>query len=151
MPSVTAFNQVNLIVGDMDAAVAFYRLLGIDLGPAAGDWPPGSGARHVHSHPQDGGADFDLDNQAMARLWGHEALKPRDVVLGFPLPASEAVDEKYAELIAAGYRGRRAPYDAFFGARYAIVEDPAGRPVGLMGPVDRHRGYVRSTSGSERS
>jgi hypothetical protein len=27
------------------------------------------------------------------------------------------------------------PYDAFWGARYAIVEDPDGIAVGLMSPI----------------
>ena len=35
-------------------------------------------------------------------------------------------------------------YDAFWGARYAIVEDPDGHTVGLMGPIDRTRGYIPS-------
>ena len=136
------FNQVNLVVSDMDAAITFYRLLGVDLDPSTDNWPPGTGSRHVHAHPQPGAADFDLDNEAMARLWGHEALEAGDVVLGFVLPSSDAVDEKYRELIAAGYSGRREPYDAFFGARYAIVDDPDGRPVGLMGPRDPKRTYT---------
>jgi predicted enzyme related to lactoylglutathione lyase len=29
-------------------------------------------------------------------------------------------------------RVRQPPYDAFWGSRYAIVEDPDGNPVGLM-------------------
>jgi uncharacterized glyoxalase superfamily protein PhnB len=28
----------------------------------------------------------------------------------------------------------QAPYDAFWGARYAIIEDPDGVAVGLMSP-----------------
>jgi uncharacterized glyoxalase superfamily protein PhnB len=81
----------------------------------------------------------------MARLWGYDALDAGDVVLGFALPSPEAVDEKYGQLVAAGYRGRREPYDVFFGARYAIVEDPDGRPVGLMGPTDSRRRYTPET------
>ena len=65
-----------------------------------------------------------------------------DQVLGFVLPSSDAVDEKYRELVEAGYSGRREPYDAFFGARYALVDDPDGRPVGLMGPRDPKRRYT---------
>lgn len=141
----TVFNQVNLVVSDMDAAISFYRLLGVDLDPSTDQWPPGSGARHVHAYPQDAAADFDLDNQPMARLWGHDALNAGDVVLGFAFPSSEAIDEKYGQLVAAGYRGRREPYDAFFGARYAIVEDPDGRLVGLMGPTDPGRRYTPAT------
>jgi hypothetical protein len=36
----------------------------------------------------------------------------------------------------AGYEGQQPPYDAFTGARYAVVLDPDGNAVGLMGPID---------------
>ena len=42
----------------------------------------------------------------------------------------------YADLTGAGYRGQQPPYDAFWGARYAVVEDPDGNAVGLMSPSD---------------
>ena len=52
------------------------------------------------------------------------------------LPDRQAVDDRYAELISAGYRGRQPPFDAFWGSRYAIVADPDGNDVGLMSPVE---------------
>ena len=36
-------------------------------------------------------------------------------------------------------RSQQPPFDAFWGARYAIVEDPDGNSVGLMSPVDPTR------------
>jgi hypothetical protein len=30
----------------------------------------------------------------------------------------------------------------FFGARYAVVRDPAGNGVGLMSPIDQHRRFT---------
>lgn len=38
-----------------------------------------------------------------------------------------------------GHKGRQPPYDAFWGARYAIVADPDGNDVGLMSPLDEKR------------
>src|SRR6185503_16437743 len=43
-----AFNQVNLVVRDIDASRAFYERLGVAVGDAP-DWPPGSGARHANT------------------------------------------------------------------------------------------------------
>jgi hypothetical protein len=51
----------------------------------------------------------------------------------------EAVDQRYAELTAAVYPGRQPPFEAFWGARYAIVTDPDGNDVGLMSPIDESR------------
>jgi hypothetical protein len=55
------------------------------------------------------------------------------------LPTRQAVDDRYAELTSAGYRGRQPPFDAFWGARYAIVADPDGNDVGLMSPAEDSR------------
>jgi hypothetical protein len=41
--------------------------------------------------------------------------------------------------MSAGYAGQQAPFDAFFGARYAIVTDPDGNAVGIMSPRDPAR------------
>jgi len=61
------------------------------------------------------------------------------VIVGFSLPNRDAVDQRYAELTSAGYVGRQPPFDAFWGARYAIVADPDGNDVGLMSPIDETR------------
>jgi catechol 2,3-dioxygenase-like lactoylglutathione lyase family enzyme len=144
----TCFNQLNLVVEDMDAAVAFYQALGMTVRFDGGEWPPGTGARHVALDNGDG-VIFELDNPAMARIyhggWRSPDPESRPVVLGFSLPSRAAVDERYAALTAAGYIGRQYPYDAFFGARYAVVCDPAGNDVGLMSPIDQHRRFTPTT------
>ncbi len=129
-------HMLNLVVGDMAASLDFYRRLGVDV--PAGDDDPGV---HVQVRSP-GGFSLELDTAESATVWhaGHRAdpTTPR-VVLGFALPTPEAVDERYAALVAAGHRGRQPPFDAFWGARYAIVADPDGNDVGLMGPLDESR------------
>ncbi len=141
------FNQLNIVVEDIDAAVAFYLALGMSVRFDGGEWPAGSGARHVALDNGDA-AIVELDNIAMARIY-HGGWRSLDtgnpVILGFSLPSREAVDERYEALIAAGYSGRQEPYDAFFGARYAVVRDPAGNDVGLMSPIDQHRRFTPTT------
>jgi uncharacterized glyoxalase superfamily protein PhnB len=61
------------------------------------------------------------------------------VVIGFGVASREEVDRRCADLAAAGYRVQQRPYDAFWGARYSVVEDPDGNPVGLMSPIDPKR------------
>lgn len=60
-------------------------------------------------------------------------------MIGFKVASREAVDGIYTDLTSAGYVSQQEPYDAFWGARYAIVEDPSGNAVGLMSPVDPSR------------
>src|SRR5438132_1225761 len=61
------------------------------------------------------------------------------VVMGLKVSSREAVDRLYDDVTGAGYGSQQAPYDAFWGARYAIVEDPDGNAVGLMSPIDSER------------
>jgi uncharacterized glyoxalase superfamily protein PhnB len=132
------FNKVNLVVRDMDAALAFYRLVGLDL-PEAAVWRTASGAHHARA-ATDGAADLELDSQALGRRYNEGFGAERaNAILGVSLGSREAVDEAYGRLIAEGHQGLQPPYDAFWGARYAIVEDPDGNPVGLMSPPDPAR------------
>ena len=60
-------------------------------------------------------------------------------VVGFGFPSRDEVDRVYADLIGAGYRGQQEPYDAFWGSRYAVIEDPDGNAIGMMSPSDPAR------------
>ena len=48
----------------------------------------------------------------------------------------EAVDALVDSLVAEGVAVQQEPYDAFWGARYAVVSDPDGNGVGIMSPID---------------
>ncbi len=130
-------DQLNIVSGDIEASIAFYRRLGVEI-PENGVWRTASGIHHVSAGEAESPVDLDLDSIAFARMWnagwqGSDDLRGR-VVVGFSLPSREAVDDTYADLTSAGYRGLQAPWDAFWGSRYAIVEDPDGIAVGLMSP-----------------
>jgi uncharacterized glyoxalase superfamily protein PhnB len=60
-------------------------------------------------------------------------------VLGFRVSSRDTVDRIYADLTGAGYTSQQPPCDAFWGARYAVVQDPDGNPVGIMSPPDPTR------------
>lgn len=127
-------NQVNVVVTDMERSAAFYRLLGLELADPPPDWRP----HHRPAASPGGGLDFELDSEAFAAQWNTGrtgSAAPARVVIGFRLGEREAVDETYGRLTRAGYRGQQPPFDAFWGARYAVVEDPDGNAVGLMSPV----------------
>ena len=130
--------MLNLVVDDMQASLDFYARLGV-AGPAG----EGAAGPHVQLR-MPGGFSLELDTAESARLW-HAGWRADPatgtVVIGFSLPARDAVDERYAELTAAGYPGRQPPFDAFWGARYAIVADPDGNDVGLMSPIDESRRF----------
>lgn len=57
------------------------------------------------------------------------------IELAFRCDTPEEVDAKYAEILAQGYHGRKEPWDAFWGQRYAIVLDPDGNLISLFAPL----------------
>ena len=135
-------NQLNLVCRDFDASLAFYRALGIEIveSPRGAD-----GIRHAKAQWPDG-FQLEFDNEVLARFYnaawrtsGGKSQGRSRVVTSITLPTREAVDQRYAALTAAGYVGRQCPFDAFWGARYAIVADPDGNDVGLMSPLDAAR------------
>lgn len=131
-------NQLNIVARDFDAAIEFYRRLGIEVpdGVASPD-----GIRHAEVTLANGFV-LEFDNLALARVYNaawRNAQGSGRALIGFQVPSRDAVDHRYAALIAAGYEGRQAPYDTFWGARYAVVADPDGNDVGIMSPLDDSR------------
>jgi catechol 2,3-dioxygenase-like lactoylglutathione lyase family enzyme len=123
-------DQFNLVVSDVEASVAFYRKLGLNIPDTDPEWQG-----HHRSAQLADGMDIDFDSVPFAQHW-NRGWQPGMGVLGFRVESRETVDETYFGLIEAGYRGQQPPYDAFWGARYAIVEDPDGNAVGIMSPPD---------------
>ncbi len=124
------FSQLNLVVSDMEATMAFWRKLGLSPEVTSG------GAHATADLP--GGLHIEWDTAEFAAQWdsGSRGALGDSTVFGFAVATRQAVDAIYADLTATGYRGHQVPYDAFWGSRYAIVEDPDGHPVGLMSPME---------------
>jgi hypothetical protein len=105
-------HMLNVVVADMAASLEFYQRLGIAV-PGPGD---GAGAHVQLTMP--GGFSLEPGTAESARLW-HAGWRAdpasATVVLRFMLASRAAVDDRYAELTAASYRGgsrRPAPSGA---------------------------------------
>jgi catechol 2,3-dioxygenase-like lactoylglutathione lyase family enzyme len=124
-------DAVGVVVSDMAKSLAFYRALGLPVPDDAEDQP------HVEV-PLPGGLRLLLDTEETIHSfhpnWRPAAGSSR-VGLAFALPDAAAVDAAYAELTAAGHHGELAPFDAFWGQRYAVVHDPDGIGVDLFAPL----------------
>ncbi|MEV0967787.1 VOC family protein [Microtetraspora glauca] len=120
-------NTIDIVVSDMEAAIAFYAHLGLDF-----KIDPHSPEHAACDLP--GGFHVMLDTEAFRTPflpgWTRPTGGPRNL-LCFEFPAPAEVDAKYAELVQAGYRALGEPFDAFWGMRYATVLDPDGNGVDL--------------------
>ena len=146
------FDQVNIVVADMERAVAFFRLLGAQLTPA----PPPWDAHHQTLGTVSVETTAEVDSVASVVNWA-ASWPPgtAGVVVGFSVQRDEDVDEAVRAVQAAGHRVLQPAHDAFFGARYAVVESPDGLAVGVMGPVHADRQRMpelpgRPTAGGDR-
>ena len=128
-------DQLNIVVKDMEAMTAFYQRLGVELPTIPEEWAEWA-PHHQSAEPQ-AGLHLDFDSSAFASQWNRGWPDGRTgVVLVFRVSSREAVDELCDELTATGYGCEQPPYDAFWGARFAVVSDPDGNSVGLMSPLE---------------
>jgi catechol 2,3-dioxygenase-like lactoylglutathione lyase family enzyme len=124
-------DAVGIVVADMAKSLAFYRALGLEI-PADADTQP-----HAEVALR-GGLRLLFDTEETVRSF-HPGWRPVPgagrMGLAFALPDAAAVDAAYAELTAAGHPGEIEPFDAFWGQRYAVVNDPDGNGVDLFAPL----------------
>ena len=123
------FDLIGLVVSDMAASLAFYRRLGLDV-PAGADT---EAAPHVEI-TLPGGLRLAWDTVETVRSFDPEWTPPvggHRTALAFACADAAEVDKVYANMVDAGYVGHKAPWDAFWGMRYAILHDPDGNAVDL--------------------
>ncbi len=121
--------MIGMVVRDIEVSLRFYRKLGLEIPEADG------GPYHETTLP--GGIRLSWNAESMIKEMEPEWQPPtgQRISLAFLCGSTEEVDAKYDSLTAAGYPGHKAPWDAFWGQRYAQVTDPDGMIVDLFCPL----------------
>ena|SRR5579859_4443690 len=128
-------DAVGVIVRDLGRSVPFYRALGAPF-------PEGSEtSEHGHAEAElAGGFRFMLDTEATILSfdpsWVPPAGPPRAAV-AFRCETPQELDRLFAAALEAGGREHKAPWDAFWGQRYAQLRDPDGNGVDLYADLRR--------------
>jgi uncharacterized glyoxalase superfamily protein PhnB len=127
---VAVLNAIGIAVSDMQASIRFYRLLGLDV-------PDDPGEGHVDIPLPEGGRLM-LDSEDVIRSFLPDWTRTNgnQVSLAFECESPAKVDELYERAVEAGYEGEKAPWDAFWGQRYALLGDPDGVRVNLYAALD---------------
>ena len=121
-------DAIGIVVADLQASMAFYRMLGLEFAEADVD----------HGHVEavgPGGLRVMLDSEESVKSFDPDWAPPEGgqrIALAFLLDSPAEVDSLYTELLEAGYSGHKEPWDAFWGQRYAQVKDPDGNTVDLF-------------------
>jgi uncharacterized glyoxalase superfamily protein PhnB len=120
------FDVLGIVVVDMGRALAFYRLLGLDI-PAEADL---EGHVEVDLAP---GFRVMFDTVEVLEKFSTyvPAAGGRQVRFAFRCESPAEVDAHFGTTVDAGYGASVEPFDAFWGQRYATVIDADGNPVDL--------------------
>ena len=122
MPKLDA---IGIVSKDLRASVAFYRLLGLAF--------PDEGADHLEATTATG-LRVMLDDLKLIKTLNKDWTEPKGhrMNLAFACASPAEVDSLHAKITAAGHASKTAPWDAFWGQRYAQVVDPDGNVVDLF-------------------
>lgn len=124
MPRLDA---IGLVVKDQQISVNFYRLLGLEFPD------PGPDEDHIEAEGP-GGFRLMMDTEELAKSFNPDWKEPvgQRMGLAFLCLNADEVDEIHNKVVAAGFKSHKEPWDAFWGQRYAQVEDPDGNVVDLF-------------------
>lgn len=119
---------IGIVVQDISRSLAFYRLLGWEIPEVDPE------ENHVEIVLENG-LRFAWDKLSMMQSFDPSASIQPHSIGAFLCSSPEEVNNTYARLTAAGYHGHKAPWDAFWGQRYAMVHDPDGYSIDLFAPL----------------
>lgn len=121
------FDLVGIVVRDMAYALRFYRLLGLEIATNMDTEP------HVEAVLPNG-FRMAWDSLDMMKSIYPDWAEPNGhrITLAFKCENPAAVDALYATILQQGFQGYKAPWDAFWGQRYAVVYDPDGNLIDLF-------------------
>jgi len=119
-------NAIGIVSADIERSLSFYRLLGLAT--------PEFDAKEDHFQCDlGGGVTLMWDTVALIQQItpGYVHGSGSSIGLAWQCDSPALVDEAYARIVGAGFESEKAPWDAFWGQRYAIVKDPDGNLTSL--------------------
>lgn len=121
---------IGIVTHDLSRSLRFYRALGWDI-------PEPEGDQDHFEITLPSGLRVAWDKVELVKQFMPDWQEPVGHRLGLAFKAESPadVDAVFARLVASGFRGKTAPWDAFWGQRYAQVEDPDGNVVDLFAPL----------------
>jgi len=125
---VPVLAAIGIVTKDPKQAVRFYRLLGVDVPDPSGD--------HLDvTLPS--GVSLMWDTLELIKQLEPDWTEPAGNRMGLAFQCSSPgdVDATHARVVAAGFRSKKEPWDAFWGQRYAQVIDPDDNIVDLFAPL----------------
>ena len=124
-------DAIGIVCADMAKSRRFYGMLGLAF--------PEKDEDHIEATGP-GGLRVMLDKLELIKQIDPEWVHPvgHGMGLAFRCDSPADVDATFARIVQAGFRSKdTAPYDAFWGQRYASVFDPDGNVVDLFADLPK--------------
>ncbi len=122
---MTQLAAIGIVTRDVVESARFYRTLGLEVPePPAGD--------HFEVTLPNG-LRLMWDTVELIKQLDPEWTEPEGQRLALAFECD--VDAVYGRLLEAGFTGKKEPWDAFWGQRYAQAVDPDGNAVDLFRPL----------------
>lgn len=119
-------DAVGVATSNLKSTVKFYSLLGFTFPKHKDD------EQHLEAVRPDGSARLMIDSAKFVKEIIGEAPKPGNhSSFAIEYSSPDEVNEVSDKIKKAGFNVVKDPWDAFWGQRYAIVEDPDGYKVDL--------------------
>ena len=119
-------DAIGIVCADIATSIRFYSMLGLQF--------PNETEDHIEAVAPNG-LRVMLDKVERVRKLDPKWVPPvgQRMGLAFRCDSPKDVDATFAKLAQAGFKTKdAAPYDAFWGQRYASVFDPDGNSVDLF-------------------
>jgi catechol 2,3-dioxygenase-like lactoylglutathione lyase family enzyme len=119
-------DMVGIVCKDLNRSLDFYRLLGLDIPEQVSD--------PAYFEIISNGYRISWNTEDMIKSFHPEWQTPQGqrASIAYLCDSPAEVDAVYQRLVDAGYHGSKAPWDAFWGQRYALILDPDGLQVELF-------------------
>ena len=120
------FDAIGIVSADIGQSIKFYELLGLSFEAQGGD-------EHWEAITPSG-LRLMLDTEDLVKKLNPNWQNPKGsrIVLCFKQDSAQLVDSVYEKMSKAGFAGVKEQWDAFWGQRYASVNDPDGNQVDLF-------------------
>ncbi|MFK8138771.1 MAG: VOC family protein [Bdellovibrionales bacterium] len=120
-------DAIGIICEDLPTSIEFYKCFGLEFNSF------GDNQEHWEATTPSG-TRIMLDSVNLMKSIQPDFSKKtgNSIALAFKVDAPDTVDNMVNELVALGGKVTKTPFDAFWGQRYANIEDPDGNPIDIF-------------------
>ena len=123
-------DAVGVTSSNLKRTVDFYTLLGFQFSDYKAD------DQHLEPITPDGSARLMIDAKNIVKdIIGENPIPGNHSSFAIRYNSADEINEVVEKVISAGFKVVKKPWDAFWGQRYAIIEDPDGYKVDLYAPL----------------